>query len=302
MKDVTLRQLRFLAETVRTRSLAGAAATMHVTAPAVGQQLRLLERSVGLVLLERGPDGQQATEAGRILVAASHRVEAELSACSDTLDSLRSASSGHVTLGAVSTAKYFAPQVLAHFQHAHPGVRVSLVIGNRREIVASLEEYQCDLAIMGRAPSRLEVAQEVVADHPYAIIARPDHPLAGQEAIPFAQVAQEPFLFRESGSGTRRHADDLFDSARIAPKVVMEIASNETIKQAVMAGLGVALISEHTVVAEVLDGRLAILDVEGLPIMRQWLVVRLERRTVAPATDAMWDFFVAEAGGLIPSP
>lgn len=300
MKDVTLRQLEFLRETARTGSLAAAAAALHVTAPAVGQQLRLLERTIGLALVERDRSGQRLTEAGREVVASARRIEAELTACADLLESLRRAESGHVTLGAVSTAKYFAPRLLAHFQREHPGIRVSLDIGNRQEVLASLEDYEVDLAIMGRAPSRLEVDQEVVADHPYAIVARPDHPLAGRRRVRFARVAAEPFLFRESGSGTREHADELFASSGIVPNVVMEIASNETIKQAVMAGLGVALISEHTVAAEVEDGRLSILDVQGLPIMRQWLVVRMARRTIAPATRAMWDFLMAEAGPLIP--
>lgn len=301
MKDVTLRQLRFLAETVRTGSLAGAAGAMYVTAPAVGQQLRLLEKAVGLTLLERGPEGQQATEAGRLLVAASHRIDAELATCSEVLLGLRSADRGHVTLGAVSTAKYFAPHILASFKQTHPGIGVSIVIGNRQEVISSLEEYEIDLAIMGRAPTRLDVVQEVVADHPHSIIAPPDHPLAPVARVPFERVAEEPFLLREPGSGTRLHADALFGSAGIAPNLVMEISSNETIKQAVMAGLGIALISENTVVAEVRDGRLVILDVIGLPIMRQWLVVRMARRSVAPATDAIWQFFKGEAGALIPS-
>ena len=302
MKDITLRQLRFLVETVRTGSLAGAASACHVTGPAIAQQLRLLEKAVGLPLLERGPEGQTPTEAGRILVAAAHRIEAELATCTDTVVSLRKAESGHVTLGAVSTAKYFTPQVLAHFQRAHPGIRVSMNIGNRREIIDRLEEYEIDLAIMGRAPSRLEVEQEFVGDHPYAIIAPPDHPLVGAGPVAFSVVAKEPFLVREPGSGTRLHAEDLFARAGLPPAYSMEISSNETIKQAVIAGLGVALISEHTVAAEIHDGRLALLEVEGLPIMRQWLVVRMARRSVSPATQAMWDFFVTEAQALLPTP
>jgi len=300
MKDVTLRQLRFLTEVVRTGSLAAAAERLHLTGPAVAQQLRLLERSVGLALLERGPGGQRPTEVGRLLVDASIRIDTELAVCAETLAALRSAAAGHVALGAVSTAKYFAPHVLASFQRTHPGVRITLRIGNRDEVLSWLEDFEIDLAVMGRPPGGLDVEQEVFGDHPYVVIAPPSHPLAGHGDLPFEQVAAETFLVRERGSGTRIHLDSLFTAAGLEPTAGMELASNETIKQATMAGLGVALISAHTIAAEVQGGRLAVLDVRGLPIRRHWLVVRMCRRAVSPATRALWDFVVAQAGGQLP--
>lgn len=301
MKHVTLRQLTFLAEVVRTGSLAGAAATLHLTGPAIAQQLRLLERSIGLPLLERGPGGQRATDAGRLLVDTHARIEAELAVCDDALDALRSARSGRVVLGAVSTAKYFAPYVLAAFQHAHPQVRLSLCIGNRDEVLARLENFEVDLAVMGRPPEGLDVDQQEFGEHPYVLIAPPEHPLAGRRQVPFEQAAAHTFLVRERGSGTRLHLDALFAAAELLPARTMELASNETIKQATMAGLGIALISAHTIAAEVADGRLAVLDVRGLPIRRHWLVVRMRRRAVSPAIRALWDFFLASGGDHLPS-
>jgi LysR family transcriptional regulator for metE and metH len=300
MKDVTLRQLTFLAETVRTGSMAGAAARLHLTGPAIAQQLRLLERSVGLPLFERGPGGQHPTEAGRVLLDAYTRVAAELAACDDQLRGLRSAQSGRVTVGAVSTAKYFAPHLLASFQLTHPGVRVALKIGNRDEVLSHLEAYEVDLAIMGRPPHALDVEQQVFGDHPYVIVASPTHPLIGKTGIPFVQIAAETFLIREPGSGTRHHLDALFESAERQPTQAMEITSNETIKQAVIAGLGIGLISAHTIAAELHDGRLCVLDVQGLPIRRHWLVVRMARRAVSPATQAFWDFVRFEGAGQLP--
>jgi DNA-binding transcriptional LysR family regulator len=300
MKDVTLRQLRFLTEVVRTGSLAAAANRLHLTAPAIAQQLRLLERSVGLALLERGPDGQRATEAGRLLVDASIRVDAELAVCAEALGALRSAAAGHVTLGVVSTAKYFAPFVLASFQRVRRDVRISLRIGNRDEVLSWLADFEIDLAVMGRPPAGLEVEQEVFGEHPYVVVASPVHPLAGQGDLPFERVAVEHFLVRERGSGTRLHLDALFTAAGAEIGTGMELTSNETIKQSVMAGLGIALISAHTVAAEVRDGRLVVLDVRGLPIRRHWLVVRMARRAISPATRALWDFVVAEAGAELP--
>lgn len=300
MKDVTLRQLHFLAETVRTGSLAAAAGQLHLTAPAIAAQLRVLERSVGLALLERGPGGQRPTEAGRLLVDAFGCIESELAVCDDALGALRDARSGRVTLGAVSTAKYFAPHVLASYRRAHPGVKVALSIGNRDEVLTRLEDYEIDLAVMGRPPGRLEVQQEIFGEHPYVIIAPPTHPLAANVRIPFGDLVSETFLVREPGSGTRVHLDALFSAAERQPTEGMELASNETIKQAVIAGLGIALISAHTVAAEVRDRRLAILDVRGLPIRRHWLVVRMARRAVSPATSALWGFFVREGAHQLP--
>jgi len=302
MHEVTLRQMRFLSETVRTGSLAGAAARLHLTAPAVAQQLRLLERSLGLALLERGPQGQCPTEAGRLLVDTAARIEAELAVCDDALAALRSARAGRVTIGAVSTAKYFAPHVLASFQRSHPNVGVAISIGNRDEVLARLENFEIDLAIMGRPPRHLETEERVFGEHTYVIIAAPTHPLAQTKRIPFGQIAAETFLIREAGSGTRLHLDALFSSAGLQPSVGMEIASNETIKQGVMAGLGLALISSNTIAAEVNDGRLAVLDVRGLPIKRHWLVVRIARRAVAPSTRVLWEFIVDEAADLLPTP
>jgi len=286
---------------VRTGSLAAAAARLHLTAPAIAQQLRLLERSVGLALIERGPGGQRPTEAGRLLVDTCSRLQAELAVCDDALGSLRDARSGRVTLGAVSTAKYFAPHVLASFQRSHPDVNVAVSIGNRDDVLSRLENFEIDLAVMGRPPGRLAVEQEVFGEHPYVIIAPPTHRLVGQKKIPFEQIAAETFLVREHGSGTRMHLDALFSAAELQPTEGMELASNETIKQAAIAGLGIALISAHTIAAEVHDGRLAILDVRGLPIRRHWLVVRMTRRVVSPATRALWDFFVREAAGQLPA-
>lgn len=300
LRDATLRQLRQLAETARTGSLAAAAAAVHVTAPAVAQQIRQLERAVGMSLLERAPRGQRPTAAGQLLVQAYLRIAAELDDCEEQLRDLRSARSGTVRLGAVSTAKYFAPHVLASFQRDHPGVAVALAVGNRSEVLEALESYAVDLAVMGRPPRHLAVEQEVFGPHPYVIIAAVDHPLAGRRGIPFSDVAGQTFLVREPGSGTRQHLEALFDAAGAEPVVSMEITSNETVKQAVMAGLGIALISLHTIAAEIQDGRLAVLDVAGLPIRRHWLVVRMARRSPSPAAAALWDFFVRDGARQLP--
>ncbi len=305
VKDVTLRQLRFLTEVARGGTLAAAAERLHLTGPAIAQQVRLLEKAVGLPLIERGPGGQRPTEAGRVLIEAAARMDAELDAAAGALQTLRTAGAGQVTLAAVSTSKYFAPFVLAAFQRAHPGVRIALRIGNRDEVLRWLEGFEADLAVMGRPPADAEMHTEDFGPHPYVIVAAPDHRLVlrQQQAgcqLAFAEVADEPMLAREHGSGTRLHLDALFQSIGREPNIGMELSSNETIKQAAMAGMGPALISAHTIAREVADGRLAVLDVAGLPINRNWLVVRMSRRVRSPAVDALWDLFVREAGSQLP--
>jgi LysR family transcriptional regulator for metE and metH len=301
VKDVTLRQLRFLATTARTGSLAKAAVELHLTAPAIAQQLRQLERRAGLPLLERGPSGQHPTEAGRVLIDTITRVEAELTRARDALRAIRAADTGRVALGAVSTAKYFAPHVLAAFHRARPGVTVTLHVGNRDEVLAQLESFEIDLAIMGRPPGGLEVDHEVFGDHPYVIIAAPDHPLTTKRGIAISDLTEQTFLIREPGSGTRVHLDSMLSSANLAPRKAMEMTSNETIKQATIAGLGIALISAHTIAAEVRDGRLTVLDVRDLPIRRHWLMVRMARRATTPAAEALWAFFRHEGPRQLPS-
>ncbi len=299
MLDLTLRQLQMLAATADAGSLAGAAVALHVTGPAVAQQLRQLERRVGVPLFERRAQGLVPTEAGRVLLQCAHHVGAEIADATESLASLRTARTGRVRLGAVSTAKYFVPRIIAAFREAHPDVTVDLVVGNRAEMLTALEDYSVDLVIMGRAPARLDVVDKVFGEHPYVVIAAPDHPLVGQRGITVDRLAEETILVREPGSGTRLHVEALLEGQPV--QVGMEMSSNETIKQAVMADLGVALISAHTIAAEVADSRVVVLDVQGLPIRRQWRVARLAPRDPSPAQRALWEFIARAGGDLLPA-
>ncbi|MEO7398120.1 MAG: LysR family transcriptional regulator [Ilumatobacteraceae bacterium] len=301
MQDVTLKQLRSLAATVRAGTLAGAAQLLQVTAPAVAQQLRLLERRVGMALLERTADGARPTDAGRELLGATERIESELQSCTGTLELLRTGKVGSINFGAVSTAKYFAPQILASFWGSHADVDVKLFIGNRDETIEGIASHRLDLAIMGRPPSDLDLDTTVIGDHPHVVIASPRHPLAGRRRIAQRNLTHETFLVREHGSGTRLLTDWLFATAGVQPRIGMEILSNETIKQAVIADLGIAFISAHTVAAELADARLVVLDVVGLPVVRQWFVVRRNSRRLGPAGQAFWDFLGAHAAAHLPT-
>ncbi|KPL51631.1 LysR family transcriptional regulator [Prosthecomicrobium hirschii] len=302
MRYVTLKQLRSLEAVVRSGSFAGAAELLHVTPPAVTVQMRQLEEAAGLPLVERLADGIRLTSAGREVLATVERIELALTDCIQALDEMRNAGRGEVAVGVISTAKYFAPRALAEFRRRFPGLTLKLFIGNRSEIIEQLRAGRIDVAIMGRPPEDLAVSQWPIGAHPHVIIAAPDHPLAAARGLSPADLTGESFLLREPGSGTRGLMERLFAANGVQPNIGFEIGSNETIKQAVMAGLGIAFISAHTIAAELKDGRLVTLDVAGLPILREWYVVHLRDRRLLPAPRALADFLAEEGAHYLPHP
>jgi DNA-binding transcriptional LysR family regulator len=301
MRDVTLRQLRIVAATAKTGKIQGAATLLHVTPPAITLQLKQLEESLGLPVFERSRDGMKLTGAGELLLESAHRIEAELAACAEGLNALRGLTGGSVAIGVVSTAKYFAPAALGAFKREHPNLDLKLFVGNREETISGLASLDFDVVIMGRPPEGLAVKSAVLGNHPHVIIARPEHPLAGRRGLTPADLADEPFLMREPGSGTRSLTEMYLSQAGVKPRIAMEISSNETIKQAVMAGLGIALISAHTIGAEMEMERLAILEVAGLPAWRQWRLVRHADKRLTPAGASLWQFFEANGAAFLPS-
>jgi LysR family transcriptional regulator for metE and metH len=300
MRSVTLKQLRALQAVAEAGSVAGAAQILHVTPPAVSLQLKLLEEHAGIALLERAPEGLRLTPAGHVVLDAIHQIEGVLKACELSLEEMKGVSGGSVRVGVVSTAKYFAPRALAAFMREHPEVEMRLQVGNRNDTVAALENYDLDFAIMGRPPDRFEVERSIIGPHPHVLICPPDHPLAGRRNLRPADLAHETFLMREKGSGTRALTEKLIARLDIEPNIGLEISSNETIKQAVMAGLGIALISAHTVAWELREGRLGLLPLKGLPLMRQWYVVRRKEKRLMPAAEALWEFMAAQGAGFLP--
>lgn len=294
IRSLTVKQLRALAAVADTGAVSAAARRLGVTPPAVTMQVQLLEAATELPLLDRSGDKFRPTDAGREVVEAVVRIESAIRDCVAALEAMKGLEGGRVSVAIVSTAKYFAPMALGAFARAHPRVELSLSVGNRSEVLALLRSDQVDVAIMGRPPEDMETVRTVIGDHPHIVVAPPDHPLAGKSLKPAALTGQI-FLMREQGSGTRALMERLFAAEGVAPKIGMEIGSNETIKQAVIAGLGLAFLSAHTVAAEIADGRLVQLDVAGLPIMRQWHVVRRSGKRLTPPAVAM-NTFLSERG------
>lgn len=299
-RRVTLKQLRVFEKVARCGSMIGAAEALNVSPSAVTLQMQLLQNHVGLPLIERLPTGLRLTEAGRELMLAVDRIEATLNETGTLLAGLAGVERGAATLGVISTAKYFAPSALAAFARAHPKVDLSLIVGNRADIISGLRHYQLDIAVMGQPPEGLDVEAASIGDHPHVIVAAPQHPLAQLDVVEVKLLGEETFLVREPGSGTRSLMERFFAEAGIAPHLGAQIGSNETIKQAVIAGLGIAFISGHTVEAEINTGRLVLLKAAGLPIVRQWYIVYLQERRLMPVVCALRDFLIRDGRRYLP--
>ncbi|MGQ7793432.1 LysR substrate-binding domain-containing protein [Faunimonas sp. B44] len=299
--QITIKQLKALRTVTRTGRIASAANALNLTAPAVTLQIKGLEEAVGMPLFDRTSEGLRLTDAGRVMLETAEQVDALIAAGCERILALKGAAAGRVQVGAVSTAKYFAPQLIAAFMRERSGVEIRLQIGNRVEILEALRDFRIDLAVMGQPPGDLPVEAAVIGEHPLIIVASPEHRLARRKSVPRAELAGETFLMREQGSGTRAAMETFL--ADITPGrgyARIEMGSNETIKQAVIAGLGIAFISAHTVAAEIESGRLVELAVEGMPIRRRWFVVRRAERTLSPAAAAFEAFLSREGARYLP--
>ncbi len=301
MRRYTLRQLDLFAAVARTQSLTRAAAEVHLTQPAISMQLKQLEQIVGLALVEPAGRGIQLTEAGRELAQHVEEVLERLEHLDEVAARWSGGRGGRIRLGVVSTAKYFVPRLLAQFLKSHPGVDFRLTIHNREEILAQLRANTVDFVIMGRPPQELECIATPFAPNLLGIVAAPSHPLSRRKRIKLAQLAGEPFIVREPGSGTRAAMERFFAAHRVPLRSSMQMASNESIKQAVIAGLGLGFLSLHTVRNELAWGTLALLDVAGLPVRRQWFAVRRPSRRLVPAAEEFATFLEREAASLLNS-
>ncbi len=299
-RELTIRQLRALAAVHNDRSVTAAAKRLHLTQPAVTLQIRNLQALAGLPLIQRTGEGMLLTDAGREVLALSERIEAAIADCETSLEMMAGKTAGRISIGAVSTAKYFVPFMISGFSKLHPNVDVTLSIGNRQEIGKALRGYDIDFAIMGRPPADIDMDVRLIGDHPHVIIAPTGHRLARKSRIALSDLAGETFLMREPGSGTRGLMEQLFETAHVRPKIGMAMSSNETIKQAVIAGLGVAFISAHTVATELDERRLVTIDVVGLPVIRQWFVLSRKDKILLPPARAMLEFLGARGAQFLP--
>lgn len=283
-------------------SITVAAQEMGLTPPAVHSQIRTLEDYLGATLIQKsGKLGMVLTAEGKLLQQAQHAIESSLRGCLNQIAAMQEGLAGSVVLGVVSTAKYFAPALVFGLKKSFPNIDVTLKVGNRDEIVTALHDQSVDVVIMGRPPRSPTVTARTIGPHPHLIIAPPGHWLTQQEYASAEELLNEVIISREPGSGTRilmtRYLDKIGEGR---PYETMVMDSNETIKQAVMAGLGIALISQHTVTEELKSGRLVAITTQDLPIERQWFLLHRADRDLSPATESVWDFICTHSGDFFP--
>lgn len=300
---ITLRQLRAVLAVEEAGSITAAAEILNLSVPAVHNQIKGLEGALELRLLARAADGggSQLTAGGQLVRDAAARIATILSRLGEDAAALGRGQAGHVVLGVVSTAKYFTPRLVKRLRESHPGINLTLSVGNREQVIAELDRGVTDMAIMGRPPRRPVVEADPLGPHPHGLVAPPDHPLAGRAALSAGDLRDELFLTREEGSGTRilmtRYLDRLGEGFPFQTTV---LASNETIKQAVMAGLGIGFLSLHTVTDELAAGRMAQLAAPGLPIERHWFLVRPGDGLARPAAQMLRQEILAMSGDYLP--
>jgi len=292
IRHTTLRQLQIFEASVRFGSFTRAAEALFLTQPTVSMQIKKLSDTVGLPLFEQVGRKVRPTEAGTELYKSCRQIFATLSNLEMKMADLKGIRMGRLTLGVITTANCFAPEVLGEFCQRYQGIEVALNVFNRDQIIDRIKNNEDDLYIMGQAP--VEQTDDIeafpFAPNPLVLLAPRDHPLVGQSKIPLSRIAEEPLILREPGSGIRDAMLRLFNQQELSLKVRMELGNNEAIKHAIVAGLGLSVLSLHALALEGHDGPVALLDVEGFPIMRQWYIVHPKGKQLSLVAQAFLEF------------
>ena len=286
IKNASLRQLKVFEAVARNLSFTRAAEELHTTQPTVSIQLKQLSDLVGLPLVEQVGKKIHLTEAGRLVHEACRDILSRLERLSDEINESQGLERGRLRLSIITTAKYFVPRLLGNFYRQYPGIEVSLEVLNRDQILDRLSQNLDDLYIMGQPPEHVEVISIPFMKNPLVVIAAADHLLARKKNIDPARLSGEPFILREKGSGTRLAVEDFFRKHDVNLNVRMTLGSNEAIKQAVAGGLGIAVVSEHTLSLDQESGAFAVLDVKGFPLLRQWYAIYPAGKHVSAVTRA----------------
>ncbi len=302
MLNITFRQLQVFSAVARHMSYTAAAGELHLSQPGVSMQVRQLEEVVGLPLFEQLGKKIYLTDAGRHMVEYARSMEDLLLEAEAVFEALKGIESGRLSLAVATTASHFAIRMLAVWSKQHRDITISLDVTNRQLLRQRLEKNEPDLVIMGKPPADLKVEAEPFMRNPLVMIAPVDHPLVGQTRIPLSRFADEAFVVRESGSGTRDAAQRFFDAHGVPFNAAIVMTRNDAIKQAVEAGLGLGVVSMHTVELELETGRLRVLDVADFPIIRNWYIVKRQGKRLSPAAEAFHRFVIEEAERFIRLP
>jgi DNA-binding transcriptional LysR family regulator len=301
--NITFRQLKIFESVARRLSFTRASEELHLTQPAVSMQIKQLEQAVGLPLFEQIGKKIFLTDAGCEFSRYASAITAQLEELDQVVDEMKGLKRGRLTIAVASTANYFVPRLLGTFCQRHgDAVNVSLDVTNREQLLKGLVENRNDLVIMGQPPEDMDLVAERFLENPLVVIAPPGHPLAQAERIPPERLREEIFLVREQGSGTRSAMERFFAANNLRLATPMEMSSNEAIKQGVEAGLGLGVVSLHTLAMELALGRLVVLDVVKFPIMRYWYIVYREGKRLSLVAQSFREFVLQEAAQLLQAP
>lgn len=299
LKHATLHQLKVFEAIARSGSFTRAAEEMFLSQPTVSQQIKQLTKAVGIPLFEQIGKRIYLTDAGKEVLTACKDISEKMSQLEMTLADLKGLKQGNLRLAVITTAKYFVPRLLGQFRHRYPGIKVALQVTNRKQVLDRLGENEDDLYILGQPPEGLDINLRPILENALVAIAPSDHPLAGEKNITLQRFAEEPFIIREAGSGTRMAVEQFFAENRIEMNVEMEIGSNEAIKHAIVGGLGVSVLSRHVLALEGTKGPLTILDVEGFPIQRHWYIVYPASKQLSVVASTFLEYLLNEGKQMV---
>ncbi len=293
MRHATFRQLEIFEAIARLGSFTKASEELHLTQPTVSMQIKKLTDTVGAPLLEQVGKKVHLTDTGRELAKAAREIFSILDGFAMSVAERQGMKKGRLKLMAITTASYFAPRLLGEFSKLYPGIEVALRVTNREKLLASMADNPDDLYILGQPPEDIDVVATPFMENPLVVLAPPGHPLAGKKNIPLKRLAEEPWLMREAGSGTRIAIEKLFAGKGVELRPRLELGSNEAIKQAILSGLGISALSIHALALDQ-AGQFAVLEAEGFPIRRHWYVVYPAARPPSVVARAFMDFLLGQ--------
>jgi DNA-binding transcriptional LysR family regulator len=299
LRHATFRQLKVFEAAARLASFSRAAQELHLSQPAVSAQIDKLRSHAGVALFEQLGRRIFLTPAGQELLHHSRLILAQFADAEAAMAQFQGVKGGRLNISVISAGDYFLPRLLVEFARRHEGVRLNLLVHNRHELLSQLADNLVDLAVMVRPPPGGDLVAEPFATHPYVIVAPGGHALVRERGLTLARLAREPFIVRETGSDTRASMAEAFGRHMAKLNIGFEIKSTETIKQAVLAGMGLAFLSAHTVARELREGRLVALDVQGFPFVRHWHVVQRKAKRLPPVAQAFRDYLRGEGAALV---
>ena len=295
-RHITLRQLQVFEAVARLKNFSRAGEEMFLTQSTVSTQIKNLNDAVGLPLLEQVGKEIHLTEAGKLLQSACRDIFGTLDNVDMAVSDLKGFKRGTLKLGAITTAKYFAPEVLGHFSKLYPNIELSLTIQNRDTILQRLKNNADDLYILGHnPPAELEIYSQSFAPNPLYVMASNDHPLLKRTTpLSLAELAEQPLIMREAGSGIRSTLEVLFEAHGLKPNIRMIFDNNEATKHAVIGQLGISVLSLHSILLEGKNGPLGIVDTEHFPLNRSWHVVYSKGKQLSVVAKVFLEFLHEE--------